>query len=74
MSTIFLTARQVRARYGGVSHLWIFRKQRDHGFPMHATRFGGQRRHWLLSDLEEWEAGMIGASAQVKPTTRAVET
>jgi predicted DNA-binding transcriptional regulator AlpA len=69
MGAKFLTTAQVRVRYGGVSRMWIFRKQKTDGFPMHATRFGGQRRHWLLSDLEEWEARMVGAGAGIKPVT-----
>ena len=49
----FLKARQVRARYGGVSHMWLVRRQNDAGFPS-PTIFGGIR-FWKLSDLERWE-------------------
>jgi hypothetical protein len=50
---LFLKARQVRARYGDVSHMWLVRRQKDAGFPS-PTIFGGIR-FWKLSDLERWE-------------------
>ena len=50
---LFLKARQVRARYGDVSHMWLVRRKRDAGFPS-TTIFGGIR-FWKLSDLERWE-------------------
>jgi hypothetical protein len=50
---LFLKARQVRARYGDVSHMWLVRRQKDAGFPP-PTIFGGIR-FWKLSDLERWE-------------------
>ena len=51
--TLFLKARQVRARYGDVSHMWLVRRQKDAGFPS-PTFFGGIR-FWKLIDLERWE-------------------
>jgi hypothetical protein len=50
---LFLRARQVQTRYGGVSHMWLVRRQKDAGFPS-PTIFGGIR-FWKLSDLERWE-------------------
>jgi hypothetical protein len=50
---LFLKARQVRARYGDVSHMWLVRRQKDAGFPS-PTILGGIR-FWNLSDLERWE-------------------
>jgi predicted DNA-binding transcriptional regulator AlpA len=52
---LFLKARQVRARYGDVSHMWLVRRQKDAGFP--SPTFLGGIRFWKLSDLERWEAG-----------------
>jgi predicted DNA-binding transcriptional regulator AlpA len=51
----YLTVGQVRERYG-VSAMWIWRYTRQHAFPK-PIRFGGptSARHWLLSDLEQWE-------------------
>jgi predicted DNA-binding transcriptional regulator AlpA len=46
----FVTANQVMARYGNVSHMWILRKQRDEAFPS-AVRFGGGLRFFRLTDL-----------------------
>ena len=50
---LFLKARQVRARYGDVSHMWLVRRRKDAGFPS-PTILGGIR-FWKLSDLERWE-------------------
>jgi hypothetical protein len=61
---LFLKARQVRARYGDVSHMWLVRRQKDAGFPA-PTIFGGIR-FWKLSDLERWEKDQKAA-----PTIRA---
>jgi hypothetical protein len=50
----FLTARQVRARYGGVSDMWLHRRLHDaSGFPQPVVICG--RRFWRLSDLVAWE-------------------
>jgi predicted DNA-binding transcriptional regulator AlpA len=51
----YQTAKQVRARLGGVSNTWLFRRMRDEGFPRPVSRFGGRQRYWLLSGLVEWE-------------------
>lgn len=51
---------EVRARYGGVSDMWITRKQRDCGFPA-AVALGGRDRFWRVSDLDEWDRRMIEA-------------
>src|ERR1019366_1176431 len=32
-TALFLKARQVRARYGDVSHMWLVRRQKDAGLP-----------------------------------------
>lgn len=52
-SESFLNANQVRARYGGVSHMWLIRRMTDSGFPP-AVRFG-RLRFWRIGDLERWE-------------------
>jgi predicted DNA-binding transcriptional regulator AlpA len=51
----YLTIGQVRERFG-VSAMWVYRYMRDHRFPK-PVRFGGKTsaRHWLLSEIEEWE-------------------
>jgi predicted DNA-binding transcriptional regulator AlpA len=51
----YLTIGQVKRRYGGVSDMWVHRRLRE-GFPK-PVRFGGptSARHWLITDLEQWE-------------------
>jgi hypothetical protein len=50
----FLTSRQVKARYGGTSDMWIFRRLRDgSGFPIPIVVRG--RKYWRLSELTDWE-------------------
>ena len=62
--TLFLKARQVRARYGDVSHMWLVRRQKDAGFP--SPIILGGIRFWKLSDLERWERDQ-----QIAPKIRA---
>jgi predicted DNA-binding transcriptional regulator AlpA len=64
---IFLKARQVRARYGDCSHMWIERRQKDAGFP--APTFFGGLRLWRLSDLQGWDE-----SQKAKPRPCASRT
>lgn len=50
----FLTAGQTRARYGGASDMWIWRRLHDDsGFPSPVLIAG--RRFWRVSDLLNWE-------------------
>ena len=53
---IFLTARQVRERYGNASAMWLYRHGRRPGstFPK-PLRVNG-RRLYRLGDLRAWEA------------------
>jgi predicted DNA-binding transcriptional regulator AlpA len=52
---VYLTAAQLRTRYGGVSHMWIERIMgRDPTFP-HPTTFGSMFRFWRLDEIEAWE-------------------
>ena len=47
------TAR-VRARYGGVSHMWIERRLLDDShFPR--PIYIAKRRYWRIADLAAWE-------------------
>lgn len=52
---VYLTARQVRARYGGVSDQTIWRWLHDQkvGFPQPTVI--SKRRYWRLIQLESWE-------------------
>lgn len=51
---VFIPTRQLRNRYGGVSHMWVERRlNEDPNFPR--PRYLGQRRYWSVVELEEWE-------------------
>jgi prophage regulatory protein len=50
----FLTAPQVRARYGNVSRMWIARRISDSNFPK-PIKLGGRLNHWRIEDLEAWD-------------------
>lgn len=62
----FLTASQVRARYGDASRMWLFRRIARDGFPQPIT-FGGRNRFFKLSEIEVWEAAMIQRGIAAKP-------
>ena len=64
-SEIFLSAAQVRARYGHVSHMWLIRRANDgSGFPSCVKL--GRLRFWKLADLEAWERARAGEPAKAK--------
>ncbi len=45
---------QLRARYGGVSHMWIERRLKDDAaFPR--PLYIAKRRFWRLAELATWE-------------------
>lgn len=49
-----LPAAQVRARYGGVSHMWIERRLKgDPKFPR--PLYIAKRRFWRVQELVKWE-------------------
>ncbi len=52
---VFLNSKQVRHRYGNVSAMWIFRRERDpnSGFPRPIVI--NRRKFWRLRDLAAWE-------------------
>jgi predicted DNA-binding transcriptional regulator AlpA len=51
---VFITSRQLRNRYGGVSHMWIERRLvGDPEFPKPV--YFGARRFWALLAIEAWE-------------------
>jgi predicted DNA-binding transcriptional regulator AlpA len=67
----YLTATQVRARYGGTSRMWLHRRIAQDAFPTPVT-FGGRYRHFKLSEIEAWEADMIkrGINAASRSTSK----
>ena len=54
-TTTYLNAAQVRARYGGVSDmaLWRWLQDQQLGFPKPFRV--NRRRFWKVSDLADWE-------------------
>lgn len=57
-SDVFLTARDMRRRYGNVSDMWLYRREHDGSlnFPK-PIRISG-RRFWRLSDVLRWESNL----------------
>lgn len=57
-----ITSAAVKARFGGVSAMWIYRRlATDPTFPK--PIYIGRRRYWRLGDLVAWERQLIAASA-----------
>lgn len=61
---VYINTRQLRDRYGGVSHMWVERRMVDElSFPKPV--YFGARRFWRIAELEAWErakavAGLFG--------------
>jgi predicted DNA-binding transcriptional regulator AlpA len=54
---LYLIARQVRDRYGGISDMSLWRWLHDGSVNFPSPRFRvHKRRYWLLADIEAWEA------------------
>jgi predicted DNA-binding transcriptional regulator AlpA len=52
---VYLSTDQVLARYGGVSRMWIHRRQKRDGFPK-AIHFGSSPvNYWRLTEVRAWE-------------------
>lgn len=65
----FLTSAQVKARYGGISDMWLHRRlQDDSQFPQ--PMIVEKRRFWRLSDLIAWERKRAVAPAPPRQRTR----
>jgi predicted DNA-binding transcriptional regulator AlpA len=67
---VFLNSDTLRARYDGVSRMWITRRIEQDGFPP-PVRFGNSStRLWRLDLVEKWEADQIALSLAFskKPT------
>jgi predicted DNA-binding transcriptional regulator AlpA len=50
-----IRVRELRQLLGGVSAMWLWRKQREANFPP-AIKFGGERsaRFWRRADVVQW--------------------
>lgn len=59
----YITANQVRERYGGRSHMWIERRLKDNsGFP--SPVYLGRLRYWKLAELEAWERAQAAKTGE----------
>lgn len=54
---IYITSRQLRQRFGGVSHMWIERRlaDPDPSIPFPKPIYIKNRRYWRLDEIEAWE-------------------
>lgn len=59
---VWISARQLCDRFGGVSHMWLERRlAKDPGFPR-ATKFG-RLRFFRLSEVVAWERAAAAKSS-----------
>ena len=60
----YLTATQVRQRYGNASNMWLHRRLHDDsGFPRPDLVVNG-RRFWRVSSLIRWERKQVTAGVR----------
>lgn len=62
---IFLTAAQVRRRYGGVSDMTLHRWLHDSALDFCQPIVIGRRRYWRLTDLQKFERRRVGQKMQI---------
>jgi predicted DNA-binding transcriptional regulator AlpA len=62
----FVTAAQLRARYGGVSKMWLERRLESPDFPR-PVHLGTRLRHWRMSEILKWERATIAGNAARRP-------
>jgi hypothetical protein len=65
VDAIWITARQVRRRYGDLSEMWLWRKLRDDpDFPQ--PYFNGHLRTWKVPELDAYDLKMATRSPKKK--------
>jgi predicted DNA-binding transcriptional regulator AlpA len=60
-TTLFLSARSVRARYDDISDMTVYRWLRDPRVAFPAPVHIGRRRYWKVADLIAWEQARANA-------------
>ena len=61
---VFLSARDVKRRYGNVSDMWLYRGEHEENSDSPKfLRIRGGRRYWRASDLSAWEASRVKEEA-----------
>jgi predicted DNA-binding transcriptional regulator AlpA len=58
----FLTGKQVRARYGGISEMTVWRWLKDESLCFPQPLYIQKRRFWKLADIEAFEAAQAAKS------------
>ncbi|MCI0348840.1 MAG: hypothetical protein L0Z53_05385, partial [Acidobacteriales bacterium] len=74
-TSVFLTARQVCARYGGISDMSLWRWLHDEQLAFPQPLVISKRRYWRLGELEAWErrrAAAHGPPLAFRPTTEQI--
>jgi hypothetical protein len=61
---VFLNSKQVRQRYGGVSTMWIFRREHDPRSSFPRPIVSNRRKFWRLRDLVAWERRLATGEAK----------
>jgi predicted DNA-binding transcriptional regulator AlpA len=59
VNAYYLTSREVRARYGGVSDMTLWRWLRDPALNFPKPLVINGRRLWEQAQLKEWEQGRV---------------
>jgi predicted DNA-binding transcriptional regulator AlpA len=68
--TRYLTAIQVRARYGGRTDVWLWRRLQDKGDPFPPpTMTMASQRLWLEADLDAYDEEKRKAGYRPRPAT-----
>jgi predicted DNA-binding transcriptional regulator AlpA len=64
---VYLTTDALLARYGGVSRMWIHRRQKKDGFPKAVHLGSSPTNFYPVADLDGWDAARMHSA-----TNRAV--
>ncbi len=63
LADVMVTAKQVYARYGGISEMTLWRWLRDERMNFPQPMMINGRRYWKLSDLQAWEIARASREA-----------
>lgn len=60
----YISSTQLRARYGGISDMSLWRWERDEALKFPKAIRIQKRRYWRLDDLEEWDRTRMAARTE----------
>jgi len=63
-SPCYISATKLRARYGGISDMTIWRWLADQSLAFPRPLIINRRRFWRLDELEAWERSQLARSSQ----------